>query len=359
MKKRNSIIILILLVGAITFIFYYQSHLAKLKNNSAPMANFISRDEFNALDYVKQSEYIKSISISDPKSAWEYLKSNFIIDGQVVGNVHEFAHLIGNVAFEKYGFDGVKICDPSFAFGCFHGVTEKMLLTNGLSGIMQIEEGCLSAFPRELTQDYQGCIHGIGHGVYSFDKENLEQSLKDCDAVSEPNSQFCYDGVFMENAQSLQERSQGESNIQTFDKKNPWKFCTDLDVRYHLNCARYRSQTFLQNSFLDNVSPYKEAGKYCAAGPSILLRTTCFESLGYYIAEGTLGQPDTILQNCNEIESQQGKEICIIGGATESVFQRYAGYNDTITTLCGTLSEVKKVECETQTRSHINKTFED
>jgi|SRR3989344_318245 len=291
--------------------------------------------EFRSLNYDQQLEIIKSVATNDPTKAWAYLKDNFVVNGEVSGNAHEFSHIIGNKAFEKFGIEGIKICDPTFAFGCFHGVTEMMLLSEGLTSIKIIENGCLKIFPPDKSQNYTSCIHGTGHGVYSFEGGKLKNALADCDIISEPNRQYCYDGVFMENV------SAPEAKI--FDAQNPWKFCTGLDERYHRNCARYQSQIFLGGG--DGANSIEQVGKNCAKGPSVLLRETCFESLGYYIAENSLGEVADILGGCKRMPSIEAMEICVNGAATESIFQKYAGFENSANKLCQSLTEPRRSIC--------------
>ena len=296
-------------------------------------------ENFKNLNYTQQLETVKNLAEEDLKAAWTLVKKTFVVDGQVVGNAHEFAHIVGNKAFEKFGLDGVKICDETFAFGCFHGVTEKMLLTQGLANIKAIEEGCLKMFPPDKSQNYTGCIHGVGHGVYSFEGGVLKKALADCDIISEPYRQYCYDGVFMENSFTPQSR--------IFDPKNPWKFCTDLPEVYHRNCARYQSQVFLGK--IGTPNSLNIVGKNCSMGTSILLRETCFESLGYYIAQNSLGVPADILKKCGQMPKinmqQEGMEICIKGAAIETTFQHYGNFKDSADRLCKSLTEPRRGEC--------------
>ncbi|OGI67204.1 hypothetical protein A3A05_00565 [Candidatus Nomurabacteria bacterium RIFCSPLOWO2_01_FULL_41_12] len=312
---------------------------ASLKDRSAATSNGVTAAEFRQLDYGKQMEIIKSMATSNPNKAWGYLKNSYIVDGQVVGNAHEFAHIVGNLAFEKFSLDGIKVCDATFAFGCFHGVTEKMLLSEGLGVIKSIENGCLEIFPPDKSQDYTSCIHGTGHGVYSFEGGDMKEALIDCDIISEPYRQYCYDGVFMERS------SQPDAKI--FDNKNPWKFCTDLPERYHRNCARYQSQIFL--GAFGSLGSVKAVGKNCALGSSVLLRETCYESLGYYIAQQSLGKMSEILESCKQMPNTDGQseggEICMMGGAIESVFQKYLDFRDTSYRLCNSLTELRRVLC--------------
>lgn len=335
MKKDNALAVLVLVL-AIAAVVYWRPSLkittSSLVKNSTET---ISSLEFRNLDTTKQTEIIKSLAENNPGQAWRFLKESFMIDGQAVGNAHGFAHIIGNKSYEKSGLEGIKICDDTFAFGCFHGVTEAMLLKQGVKKVKLIQDGCLKLFPPELSQDYTGCIHGTGHGLYGWEDGNLNKALGDCDALDEMYRQYCYDGVFMENSSAPANR--------VFKPEDPWKLCSILDERYHRNCARYQSQIFLGSSRAANS--IKTAGKYCSMGPSAILKETCYESLGYYVAQGALGDSTKIGDSCSQILEKDGVEICIRGGAIETVFQRYSGFAVTSVALCRKLSEPRSSAC--------------
>ncbi len=296
----------------------------------------VNVESFRKLDESSQIVFIKKVSKDDPKMAWDFLKQAFIINGQVVGNAHEFSHIIGNEAYRQMNLDAVQICDQSFAFGCFHGVTEAMLLKEGPKRIKDIESGCLKFFPPQISTDYTGCIHGAGHGVYTWEAGNLGKALKDCDIFDIKYRPFCYDGVFMENASNL------ENNV--FNKKDPWKICTDLDDAYHYNCARYQSQVFL-TIFNNQPDFIKQIGENCAKGPTLLLSETCYQSLGFFVSQNSMGKVQPILDKCSSILEENGVAMCIIGASMENIFQKYPDFKSSANTLCGKISGVKKEVC--------------
>ena len=127
------------------------------------------------------------------------------------------------------------------------------------------------------------------------------------------------------------------------DINNPWKFCSDLDPRYHRNCARYQSQIFLGQ--FGKPNSINLVGKYCSLGQTTLLKETCFESLGYYIAQNSLGNPDLIWQSCSQMPDSEGQEICAVGGATETVFQRYGDFKSSSREICMKIKEPRESQC--------------
>lgn len=313
---------------------YTSEDLSKKSNNTLSTSD-VSPEEFRNLNGGEQLELIKKIARDNPKEAWEYVKKAFIVNGQVVGNAHEFAHIIGNESYQKSGLDGIVICDRNFAFGCFHGVTEAMLLKEGTNRIKDIEIGCIKLFPPSESEDYSGCIHGTGHGIYTWEDGDLKKSLLDCDIISEPYRQYCYDGVFMENSTS--------HHVASLDNDNLWKLCSDLDQKYHNNCARYQTTIFMSmNTGLDSL---EKTGRDCSLGPTKEMRDTCYMSLGFYVSQTAVGNIMDITKKCNNMPSKEGVEMCINGAAIESVFQRYSGFERNSINLCHSLTEPMKSSC--------------
>jgi hypothetical protein len=294
-----------------------------------------SSEEFRSLPYSTQVEDIQKMAETDPQTTWQFLKDTFLVNGKQVGNAHDLSHIIGHAAYQKYGFNGIRMCDTSFSYGCFHGVTEEMLLKEGLNNLKAIEDACYEAFPHKDI-GYMSCIHGIGHGVYESEEGNIQKALVDCNVIDAAYSQYCYDGVFMEHAG--EGREQGAVAI---DEKNPWQFCSQFETQYQVSCARYQVSEFLAS--VSGTDQFAQSGAYCALAPSATIKDTCYENLGYLIAESYLGNTDNILRTCNTLSL--GADTCIAGAAVETVFQRYRDENYVLDNLCSKIAEPKKSYC--------------
>ena len=326
MLKCRTLFFLIplLLLGGIVYLFSDWILIDKTE--------FPPLETFRDLTYQEQRSIITSAAEKDPIRTWEYLKSTLLVSGQQISNAHEFGHIVGNAIYSEYGFKGIKNCDPSFSFSCYHGVTEKLLQEKGVFEIGEIQKECIDILPS--ARDHTNCIHGAGHGLYLSVGEDLRQALVECDRFDDQYRRFCYDGVFMENASA--------SPSSSFDPKDPWKFCTDLDEKYHRNCARYQAQVFLTSA--GSVDSEK-AGPICLNGPTALLRETCFESLGFYIAQEFRGDPDSVWAACSKMTGEGAAALCTISAAAETVFQRYLDYQKSANQLCGRLNGPNKSEC--------------
>lgn len=295
-------------------------------------------------DPQEQLEYIERLAQEDPEYAWSYLKQAFIHEGQVIGNAHQHAHIVGNQAYSLMGFPGVRICDEAFAYGCFHGVTEKMLFAEGPGAINKVEEVCIDEFPPHETFDFTGCIHGAGHGLFSWAAYDIQEALRLCDNFAEQYKNYCYDGVFMEYS----------FNASLEDHKkdllgDPWSLCSGLDEKYHHNCARYYVP-LMTNLF--NFGTEQQA-KLCLEAPTENMKSTCYKNLGYMTGQATKGDPVSTRELCGYATEVDGEYGCLIGAVTELVFQNYKDWQKNTRNLCESISNA---EWGQECYSAINKT---
>ncbi|HUQ85822.1 MAG TPA: hypothetical protein VM077_05855 [Candidatus Limnocylindrales bacterium] len=248
---------------------------------------------------IRDQEIIKKTAENDPRKAWGDLKKKYIINGKETENPHQLAHFIGHKAFEKYKFSGLDICDDTFAFGCYHGVTEKMLQSIGLSGIKTIEGYCEKRIPKNESQNVPGCTHGIGHGLASWHNFEIDKPLADCDLLKSIYRVGCYDGVFMEFVMSVPKYK--------FSQNNPWNFCIQLPARHHLKCGRFTSNVLVWQ--LRGALP-KMAG-ICKNAPLADLKSTCIIELSHRFYYVSSGDEEKIRELCS-VFNKKDSEICVI-----------------------------------------------
>lgn len=290
-------------------------------------------EEFRNLDYSTQRNVIENLVKDDPVYAWDYLKRAFVVNGEVVGNAHEFAHTIGNAIYKQIGLDGITNCDPTFSYGCYHGVTEDLLKIKGAGAVLETQKKCLEIYPSEVNNLYTGCIHGMGHGLLTWEELNVSRALNDCDLLDKQYRNYCYDGVFMENG-FLKPN-------QEFNSESFWNFCTELDDSYQYNCGRYQTQIL----FGVFGNDFKGIGRECSNAPNDVFKTTCSESIGYFISQKTNGRVGEVMNLCREISYDQVRNYCIIAAAKEAIFQEYQNWQENSLALCQILSSDWKSRC--------------
>jgi plastocyanin len=297
------------------------------------LTNLPTPDEFRELSYSDQDVYVNLMSVDDPINAWKYVKQAFYVDNQVIRNAHEFSHTIGNALYNQLGLAGIINCDATFAYGCYHGVTEELLSEQGIDAIIATQERCVAIYPPNDSNLYTGCIHGMGHGLLTWEALNVQRALRGCDLLDDGYRNYCYDGVFMENSFLAIE---DEYDIDKF-----WNFCLDLADRYHYNCGRYQ----VQRIFSEFSYNFGSIGAECAKAPNDTFKTTCSESIGYYAGQTATGNPESILSTCSQIIDREVRNLCVIGAARETIFQAYQDWQTNSTFLCESLSPEWRQKC--------------
>ena len=299
-------------------------------------------EKFRTLKGDVQAEILETMSKEDPKTGWEYLKEAFVVNGEVVSEAHTLAHIIGNNIYKKNSFVGIGICDPTFAYGCYHGVTEQFLLNEGPEKIRETMGMCRDIFPSKLQKNelpYYSCIHGIGHGLLTWNNLVLEKALYDCDRLDEQERSYCYDGVFMEFSSSAPQNS--------FDTQNLWSVCTDLNEKYAMGCARYLP-SMLQGKFLMTQD---DTITFCKSAPTKTLRDGCTDNFAFSLAYTGNDTINVIESTCKKIDTEEYQSRCITTAAGELVFQGYQDSKENANKLCDSLSNKWQVECHESVRN--------
>lgn len=290
--------------------------------------------KFKELEYSDQRVVMKRLAKQEPKFAWEYLQKAAIINGEVVVSSHEFAHIVGRELYKKYGFEGIKTCNKSFSYGCFHGVTEQMLLSSGKESMIFIEKECLGLYPSTPEQKVKdpGCIHGIGHGLVSWNNLDIGAALADCDVLSESVRQECWDGAFMEYS---------ASNVSTFTPKDPWKLCRELPTSYQKKCGLYIGFMYLKSVPFD-ADVY---ANMCRQAPTPQLETICVRWIGYMVAENSQRSFEYIKRECNSIDQEDGTTTCLLGAAQEIAVQQYLNWRKLFVSICNEVPQEYYASC--------------
>ena len=335
-KSKNIKLICILLIS----IFIFTTLGLFLVRNNPQKTNLFSG--FDSLTYQQKLESFSKTAIEDPQESLLFLKNKFTKSNQTIDDVHEFAHIVGNSAFKKYGVDGIKICDATFSYGCFHGITESMILTIGKSVIPEIEKVCTETF--KTNPDFlSGCIHGSGHGLFGANNYSLELSLEDCKAFQKDNGKYCYDGVFMEYSEHPEIYSGSEEKFI--------QICSDNGSDYQENCSRYIFAVFGNKHSWD----IKKIALDCDNIKSENVAKECFIGIGYYAVFESKANVEKIIQTCKYL-ADNWVGYCIIGAVRQVFSQKYQNFEEIGQNLCQSIKSNKSAfqNCTKETQSLTN-----
>lgn len=278
--------------------------------------------------YLKDMAKQKSVEIT-----WQYLKDTFKGQGGNSGNIHDLAHLMGSLIYENKGFQGLTVCTPDFAFGCYHGFLDKAFEKN-LNDLEKAEEACGKL---GSGGPLASCIHGIGHGVASFySTVKLNDSLNSCKRLSQAGQQYCFDGVFMEFVRSAPD--------SLFKKDDPLYPCNALEQEfgpvYSFSCGR-NQPSLLMSRFKVG---FDQVAEICAVAESLPFKQACFDSLGFSLASS--GNPETIISGCQKIGLPEFVARCSKAAAGELIFQDVPGWQENAPKVCSSLSPEYLTQCQ-------------
>ncbi len=296
--------------------------------------------EFKALDDVNKYAWINDIGTHEgPEVAWNYVIAAYTTPEGVVGNAHDMAHLVGQLLFKKYGFKGLMTCIPVFAFGCYHGVMQvafdKEKPQEFPTRLAEAKEGCMGV-ATTTSPSYWSCIHGVGHGVATYEDFALDKSLADCDTFGSSVSTYCHDGVFMEFS------SRAPANF--YQANDPLYPCDAIAEQYKGSCAR--SQVQVMKGHFEMKVP--EVAALCLKNESPAIRYHCIDDLGYGVAQESGGNATRVTAGCNAITDKAAAAQCLAAAAGELVFQDIVGWQKSVETICETLTGSFHDACDTR-----------
>ena len=277
--------------------------------------------------------------LDDPKIAWEYVLAAYSTPEGVVGTAHDMAHLVGQLLFQKYGLDGLATCDPSFAFGCYHGLIEVAFADDDEveyeKDLIVAQTGCQN-LGDDKSPSYWSCIHGIGHGVATYRDFNLNQSLADCTLLSDTVETYCNDGVFMEFS------IDAPANVYRSD--DPLYPCNAVAKIYERPCAR--SQIVVMKSRMR--LGVREIAAVCEKSNSADITYHCIEALGFSAADNNSNDVSQIMSTCHQIDNKKMSTQCLVAAAGELVFQNTARWRESTQKICLSLSPADRTLCQTR-----------
>lgn len=295
----------------------------------------VSSVDFKKLKADEQIQALENIFKSKgPEYTWGFFKATFKGEAGSSGNIHDLAHLLGSLMYEKGGFEAITFCTTEYAFGCYHGFLDKAFEKN-LDNLGRAEEACSRLGPIN-SGPVASCIHGIGHGVASFhNTSDIKSSLLACNKLQN-GSNFCHDGVFMEFA-----RGASSDFYPKDDRLSP---CSTLSEefgdKYSFACGRNQPEILMQRF---NYS-FEDVVEICISSDDEAFKTACFDSLGFKLAS-TANSPDGIIAGCAKISDAELNSRCAQAAAGELIFQEVPGWQTKAPIVCNSLQMPYYASC--------------
>lgn len=252
-----------------------------------------------------RDRWLKSLADQGPQQAYQELKQQYLAD-PFTG--HQQAHIFGELLYQSLGFDGIKVCDNSLGFGCFHGLIIAAINHQGINSIYKIDQVCIDKYgPLGL-----GCQHGIGHGIMEYlGLTKLPEALELCHSLTWKGKLLgCQSGALMEyiSPNSLGSTPQSTQNL-FLTLTQPLGPCPNLSAQFQMACY-YEMRRWWDSIYHHN---FYQMSKICDSLDQDQLIKVCLMGVGYTIAEDNQFNFEKTIQRCNLLDKGLNRNYCFYG----------------------------------------------
>ena len=264
-----------------------------------------------------QQRYRNLVRGSGVEATFAELKDEYTKNEFVKSNCHQLTHVIGRAAADLYGDIPTTYShgDDFCTAGYYHGATEAVVAKIGPEKILD-EADTLCADLRERQKHsfyHYNCVHGLGHGFMGILGNELFESLRACDALTDGwEKDPCYAGVFMQNMMAVADPSDPSKYLEA---DRPLYPCTDVQARYKTPC--YRIQTSYALHLQGN--DFAKVFGLCATVEDGF-RSACYQGLGGYASVQSIQQNIT-----DAAQSRSTSALCMLGEDYEALSSCVAG----------------------------------
>ncbi|MCI0542508.1 hypothetical protein L0Y69_01995 [bacterium] len=253
--------------------------------------------------------------------AMEDMKERYALDSFVTSQCHQLVHVVGRTA-------GSNARDLSEAFavgdsfcwsGYYHGVVEAFIQKGGKK-VLSEGEGLNSVCKalkeaRPYSFDHYNCVHGLGHGIMAIKYNELFDSLKICDLLTDSwDRESCFGGTYMENIMA-DGREHKTSYLKPDDPLYP---CNAVDEAYRGQCY------LMQTSYMLKVVGYDFAKVFelcdsvgdMGSGTNEII---CYQSLGRDASGHSVSDPVRTKASCLLGKTKEQRENCVVGAVKDFI----------------------------------------
>ncbi len=294
-----------------------------------------------------QKQYQKLTSEQGVARAFEQLKKAYDKDSSVKAGCHQLVHVIGRVQAEKSAsISEVFSQGDQFCWaGYFHGAMETFIAKIGAENVVgKLPTVCAQIKAEKPYSFYHyNCVHGMGHGVFSIEDNDLMKTLSLCDRAGDSWEQkSCQGGAFMQNVMAAEDPNDHTDFLKGDQPMYP---CTAVLEQYKDQCY------LMQTSYALRLARQNFATVFAqCAGIEEKYRDTCYQSLGRDASGNSVSNVDQTKATCMLGSTQNARANCIIGAVKD--FVSYFHSDKQATQLCQVLDASLSTVCEATKKSY-------
>ena len=338
MSRPLRIILILGLINLVLLTIYYGHTDKQLSNTKIVVSSRLSEiGEEKALEEEKTKWSARTDAVGASQAYKEFLE---VYKDEHFGIQHTFAHMMGQMLFEKLGLDGLTVCDSTFAFGCYHSFFGQALISYGVSVVKQLDEVCTQTYGPYGT----GCQHGIGHGLLEyFGHKQLAKALEACSLTIKVSPlSGCSSGVFMEyNFPTVIDENSTTAQTRAIDFSKPYDPCPNMSNEYRPACYNGLAQWWSRGALYNG--DYQKMGELCHKIEEANDRDVCFLGIGAIAAPSSNYVVVDTLAKCQKMP-ESGEQIFCRAGASWGFFAS-PEHREMAGTLCEGISQLSSGRC--------------
>jgi len=286
------------------------------KNNPAALTAFQPNHEKLSdchSDYACYKQAFGNIAYYDgPEAALSRLATYMKTNQEVDSGCHQIAHSIGHAGYAHYHDNAAQaLAHGSMTCwsGYYHGVVERAFAGVPRSKVAALARKMCTG--SEINKTYfllYQCVHGLGHGLMIYSRNDLPYSLKVSDHLATAwDRTSCTGGVFMQNFLP------GPMQIA------PTKWLSKKDLLYPCDKVAAGDKLYCYLMVTSRVLPvvhydFRKAAAWCRKAERGWV-ATCFQSFGRDASGYSVQNPVRIVQLCRLAASMERE--CIYGGSRD------------------------------------------
>jgi hypothetical protein len=223
---------------------------------------------------------------------------------------HQIMHAIGRTAGKNASSieNAFALGDSYCHEGYYHGAVEGFISKEGATVNKDYLNNLCRAYRKPgtlITTDQYNCAHGIGHGLMRVSQNQLLETLKYCDLLSDRKErQPCWNGAFMENTIAYMRGV----NAPYLNPADPLYPCDLVEPKYKDTCYGFQISFYTKKT-----GSLEKAINVCEKIP-IPFQRSCFLGLGREVVTAADADITKINNNtCLLAKDNINQENCIIG----------------------------------------------
>jgi hypothetical protein len=217
------------------------------------------------------------------------------------GEGHLAVHQIGFHAYRAHGNEGILRCKDYFLYACYHGVIIEAASDQGFDGLKKMAQECEGTSGR-----YFQCAHAVGHSILAMWDYDLEESVKTCDKLYEPELErfpgalsSCHNGAFMENLFGVHDWGTGETPSREWISDDPYFPCNAFGEKYQKGCWLNQAARIYQM----NNGDIAKVAQLCDESGNEQYVEWCHDNLARQIHPLVHGDIGKVFELCQQVGS--------------------------------------------------------